>query len=297
MSNVSPDDHFDLDALAELEQDAVSDPQARVMRAHVAGCDTCTERLARIRSTRAVLAALPPEAMPAAVVARLDAALATAAEQPAAPTVVPLGGRRRWWRSPAVAGGAAAAAVALLVAGIIFGRVQSGDHANSSGSTASTSAGAAAAGAQTARTAAIKEWQTGTNYTSKTIPTLVPGLLSAAPTGDKALGAGTAAAGTAPSAATPAPASSALGLAPSSQPGVTAEQMATSREAVAQCGHILAGDTTTVPLAVDFAKYQGAPAVLVVLPTPGHPQDVDVFVLRGTCSASAIFPFFRIARG
>lgn len=289
MSTPSPDGHYDLEALADLDGELVDAQRAASMRTHVDGCPQCAERLGAVRSTRALLSTLPSIPMPADVAARVEEAIANADASPLASTVVPIGPRRRWWRSPAVAGAVAVAAVAVLVAALVVGRLE---HSNNTPSSAANGAAVTQpnADAQLAETAAIKEWATGTDYTSATIPALVPRLLTGTPP------ATLPATGSDLAPTLSGAASGAATAAPSTGPAITFEQMRATRSAVAECGHILAGDSTTVPLAVDFARYKGGTAVVVVLPAPGHASQVDVFVLQHSCSGSELFPFFRISR-
>lgn len=287
MTEPSPGPHPDLAALAELDQGIVDEPEATTLSRHLSDCEECTQQLARVRTTRALLSALPTEPIPPAVANRIDAALDRVAESRAPAGVLPMPRRRPWWRSPAVAGSAAAAAVALLVAGIVFGSVLRHKHDNGSSPTTSGAAAGANRSADAAGAGAIKEWQTGTNYTPTNIASLVPRLIAGTPTGAMALPPPTGAALT-PAAPT--------GSAAATR-SFTLDQLRASRDAVLQCGRILADDPTAVPLAIDFARFNNAPAVIVVLPTPGDPHRADVYVLRQPCSTAALFSLYRVSRG
>jgi hypothetical protein len=67
--------------------------------------------------------------------------------------------------------------------------------------------------------------------------------------------------------------------------------------ALAGCVAQLAGGPAT-PLAVDLAKYGGAPAAVVLLPTVGDPSHVDVWVVAPECSRTDahLLYFARVAR-
>ena len=279
--------HLDLDDLAELEEGLTVPEAAAVARAHVDGCDQCRALVSRLRTTRALLSALPPEPMPADVAARTQAAIAREDGLPAG-TIVPLAGRRRPWNNPAIAGGAAAAAVVVLVAAIVAGTLvhRGGKHHTDTSSLAG--GGSAFSGS---RPASTKEWSTGTNYTAATIGALVPKLITGTPPSSVANGAVTGgpngAAGTAPS--TPAPSSGAG----SNTPSYSQDELRSSPAALQACGKILAGGVATSPVAVDFARFDGKPAVVFALPAIGHPASLDVWVVRSNCSAANLDLYFQ----
>jgi hypothetical protein len=301
--------HWDLEALAQFADGDVTDADSATMSAHLDRCEACTRRLGQIRTTRALLSALPPEPMPPAVADRVDAAIAAAGTAPLAATVVPNQPRRRWWRSPAVAGTAAAVAVVVLIGAIVTATVLRHQHRKSSAS-ADSAAGGQASAAASAQT--IKEWQTGTDYTAASIASLVPRLLTgtpaAAPTpapqtpgpqtpGPQNLGLSPNSKA-APANPTPSAASNgALGTTATNPPPITFAQMQASRDAIVACGKMLNAGNDVTPLAIDFARFDGRPAVVLVLPTFGHPETVDVWVVRSVCSDAAIDLYFhRVAR-
>jgi hypothetical protein len=308
---VHPDaGHPGLDQLAEFDL-GVAGPETTTVAEHVGGCPQCRAALATLRATQALLSALPQDAMPADIAARLEARIADvsglAADEPetgdsepaAAPTIVPLEGRRRGraWNTPAIAGVAAGVAVLMLAGAIVAGVVLHGRH---SGTTASNAdGGTAAAGASAG--AGIKEWSTGSDYTATNLAQLVPRLVTASPP-PQPVGGVRAPQATSPSRLSSSSASTAES-APAAPGGGAGQELTlaglqASRAAVVECGHILAGDPTVVPEAVDFARFNGRPAAVFALPSPGHPASIDVWVVRSTCSpASADFYFRRIPRG
>lgn len=278
--------HLDLDALAELEEGLTEPQAAAAARAHVDECEDCRALMSRLRTTRALLSALPPEPMPPHVVDRLDAALAREEASPSG-TIVPLAGRRRPWNSPAIAGGAAAAAVVVLVAAIVAGTLV---HRGNKHKT-DTSAAAGANSQFGGKTVATKQWSTGTNYTPATLASLVPRLVTGTPpagatTGGPAGGAVSNGSATTPSTA-PAPTPA------STTPSYTQDQLRASPAAVLACGKILAGGVVTTPVAVDFANFDGKPAVVFALPAIDHPTFLDVWVVRSACSAANLDLYFQ----
>ncbi len=297
MNTVPDGGHYDLDSLAELDEGLLTDAEAAAANGHVADCSECSQRLGQLRTTRALLSTLPAETMPPAVAARIDDALKNAGGGTAT-TIVPVGARRSWraWmRSPALAGAAAVVVVGLLVAGVVVGGLGGRSHNGNSAATngaAGRPIGSGGVSTDALRAAGIKEWQTGANYTATTMSALVPRLVTTSPTGQFALRTPSSPATSALSKAGPAtaPTPSFTG----GQPVVSIDQMRSSRLAVAECGHILANDSTTVPLAVDFARFQGQPAVIVVMPAIDAPGSVDAYVLKGSCSSGALFQFYRV---
>jgi len=299
VTETAGDGHLDLDTIAELDAGLVDEPGEARMRAHLDGCERCRADLARLRTTRALVSTLPPEPMPAQVSARIDAALAEAADTPATTTVEPLERRRRWRNTPTLAGAAAAAAVALLVGAIVTGRVS---HHSDNGSAASAPVNAAGGASQST---ALKEWRTDNNYTPATLGTLVPHLVTATPpagsttslSGGATATGGTTAGGTgtgsaqSPASAVPSPAQ------PKAQDSTFGAldytALAASPSAVLTCARILNGGPAVVPVAVDFARWSGKPAVVLVLPTIGHPESLDVWVVRSVCSTSSFDLYWR----
>ena len=271
--------HVDFDLLAEVEEGVAGPEVTQAARSHLEHCPGCRERMAHLRTTRALLSTLPAEPMPEAVQSRIDAALAHAAVE-ASGTVVPLSRRTRVWNSPAVAGAAAVAAVVVLIGALVAGNVI---HRGKKSETASAPLSAAGnSKGSAADAAAVKEWATGANYTAATIPTLVPRLVTGTPP---------------PGAPQPIPPGSVTsgGGAPSAGQAAafTPEAMKSDPSAVLACGTILAGGVPTVPVAVDFASYAGKPAVIFALPAVGHPELLDVWVVRSTCSSSSLDVYFR----
>ena len=271
-----PGSHLDLDTVADLDADLLAQDEAAAARAHLADCTQCSQELARLRTTRALLSTMPTESMPQDVTARVETALRHEQEAPAPRgTVVPIGRRR--WNSAAVAGAAAGIAIIGLIAAVALGSIRSGNHGSSSGSTADRAGGAGSALSRAPES--VKRWATGRNYTAGSLAGLVPPLVVGTP---PATGGGAQTA--APPVSSPATGAGR---------GYTIDQLRSSPAAVIDCGRILGGGTAAAPLAVDFAKYDGKPAAIFVLPTAGHPESLDVWVVRSTCSASSLDYYFR----
>ena len=126
--------HVDTESLALCAEGLLSRRQSERVRAHVATCPECAAAQARLAQVPALLAQVPPPALPPVTAARLDAALSAEAARRAghapglAPDQVPAparspravpGPRKPWWRGPRlpVAARVLAAAGVLVVAG------------------------------------------------------------------------------------------------------------------------------------------------------------------------------------
>lgn len=279
-------DHLDLDTLAELEEGLRPASEATAAEAHLAGCRPCREQQARLRSTRALLGALPAEPMPPDVAERVRGALARSAATTVLPVAGELGGRRSRWRSrPTIAGLGAAAAVTALVAAVVIGSTQSssdnngGDTTAAAGPTADRAAGAPRSFPLTT---------SGRHYTADNAQRLVRELARSTTTAAPAP-SGAAAGGAAESQAAPARVPTQL------------ETLYTSQDALLACVAALTVGHPVLPLAVDFATYtdkkqklHNAPAIVVVL--PGTPAHADGWIVGPECATAADNDFYAFMR-
>jgi hypothetical protein len=248
--------HLDLDALADLlagEGD----------RTHLDSCAACQARLAELAAAMpavaASLGALELPAEPADLAGRLEAALAVAAAPPIT-NVLPLRSRSRWL--PALAGVAAAAA--LVTGGALLLQRPAGDST----------------------TSALQPYpvnETGTDYTAASLAGAVPTLLGSADQyraqkDSTAPGVGSAIGGTAASESATLSSADAAPLAADPLDALrTTEGLASRLAALAD-----PGEAATLPLAVDYAQYDGQPALVVVVASPKSDK-VDVFVVGAAC--------------
>jgi hypothetical protein len=267
-------EHLDLDALADVLAGAKDD-------AHLGDCAACTARLRDLEhalpGVAASLAALPVPEEPADLGERLERVLA-AERAPGGATVVPLAARRRTRWMPVLG---AVAAVALAAGGTAVVLAQDGDDAGDNGGTYALSS-------------------TGTDYAgdAKALREALPALLDGgAPAAERE-----AAVLSAPGAASPAPSGSPAKRTSSDQLATGADALATLRTdaGLASCLVALtdpADPDAGLPLALDYASYEGEPALVVVLPTT-KPDKVDVFVVGAGCNqADAKLLFFtRLTR-
>ncbi len=305
--SASPPGHLDGPLDAHLDLDALADVLAgEPAPAHLAGCAGCAATLAELRVasdavTRA-LSALPAVSVPTDVASRLSSALVSAEPADAADTsrATEPGRAPASGHAPETTGGTvttlpppsargarwdarrwlpAAAAVVLLLTGAGYGlsRLGGGGEADST----STASGAKAAAAPLD----VVRNSTGTDYTDRaTLALAVPRLLTGtsqdttAQAPAPALGAPTrpGSGGTARTSA-----------APEIQSQVVADPLARLRDnaGLADCLLALlpADDPSARPLALDYAAFRGAPALVVVLPS-SLPRKLDVFVVGPGCS-------------
>ena len=268
--------HASLDDLADLHAGEASPEVAD----HVAGCADCTARLGELAAALgpvaadlAALAAQPVPALPDDVAARVAAALAAERQAPpAAPsgTVVPLASpRQRRTASWLPALGGLAAAAVLVTGGLLL--ATGGSDRSSDDSTA------AVAG----RSSDLATSETGTDYApdGAALKAALPGLLSgtaltkAVPEADQ-------------STATPRNGAGTNSVPLNAQvPPPDALAALRDPDRLAAC---LAGlsdpGRQDLPLALDYARFQGKPALVVVLPAV-KADKVDVFVVGAGCDA------------
>lgn len=266
----SPSPHLDLDALA----DALAGEGDAAGAEHLAGCGSCASRLDELVAAEArvigVLGTLPPPPVPADLADRLTAAMAGQAPlRPAAvgASVTALPARRD---RPRRAWLPAAAAAVLLVSGAGLGIALLGDGlgaGSSSSDDAASPAGALAEG--DAADLDLLLTASGTDWADPAAATALPQVLSGG--ADRVELSG------------PAPAQDS-----GTESGVqSADELAALRtsEGLSAClSAVLPPDEPdVVPLAVDYASYDGEPALAVVLPDP-DPAQVSVFVVGAGCT-------------
>lgn len=271
--------HLDLDALADTlagEADAESS-------AHLASCASCASRLSELEAAEAGVVAslqrLPDPPLPDGLAERLDAALR--AEPPlttatsAGSTVTPLPARtpRRWLP--------AAAAAVLLVSGGGLG------YALLQGSAGGGDAGSEAAGGL----AAPPTSSTGVDYAdAAAVSGAIPVLLSGSAGGTTA---GSAEMRTESQDSAPAEDSAAIAAAPVEDPLARLRTPEGLQECLA--GVLPPEEPDVQPLALDYALYQGQPALAVVLPDP-DPATLSVYVVGPQCAQAdaQVLTFLRV---
>ncbi|MCW2542471.1 MAG: hypothetical protein JWM40_23 [Frankiales bacterium] len=250
--------HLDLDALADL---LAGD---ETHRAHVNQCGACSAALAELDqalpSVTSALARLPLPAAPADLERRLAQALRPR----------PVGDlqqhRTNRWSKPVVAVGGLAAAAALVLGGVV---VLGGDDTGGR-----PTADSAAKGTEAATT---RISSTGADYRKdgKLLAQELPALL-----------AGRAQAFAAAAPAAPGTLSDRSGTGAGAFTAADPLARLRSTAGLASCITALTDPSdSSLPLAVDYASFEGQPALVVVL--PGLKADrVDVFVVGATCSPS-----------
>lgn len=290
-------DHPSFDELADLDAGGLDEASTATVEAHLAsGCRRCTEVLTGLSAVRADLADLPPERIPADVAARLDDALAAAAASAPSATVSPLvaaraprlGNRRPTWL-----GRAAAAVLVLVAGGTAVGVLGPGSGTGGGPDSDRPAATVAAPEAleQVDPAAFITVTDSGRDYDAEQLAAAAPQLA-----GTLTATRETASAGPMP----PGPAND--GPVPPGQGGASAplaregdglsavpDPLSQLREPqrLADCLDTLGGASPAAPVALDYAAYQGVPALVVVRPDPSNADRLSVSVVGPACQAGA----------
>ena len=227
-----------LEPAEEAEIDRLIATEPRWSRAHTAltSAQPLVDR---------ALAGLPREPMPADVAARLDRVLAREASAAGTGAVVVDLGRARMWRRAALATTAVAASVAVCFGG--FALLGNQGTSNSTSSSAGDKAAAPQAGSGFAESSAVRA--SGTNYTHDTLGR------SLADSGNEA-----------PRAAASLPGRSAGAMAAQDATAAPPElARLTDPVQLRTCLDLIVAVEGGRVAGVDLARYQGAPAVVVVL--------------------------------
>ncbi|MGH3068220.1 MAG: anti-sigma factor family protein [Streptosporangiaceae bacterium] len=272
--------HVDAESLALCAEGLLSRRRNERIRAHVATCPECAAAQARLSEVPALLAQVPPPALPPGIAARLDAALsAEAARRTAqAPGIAPdraaparspdaipgpRAPRRRGPRLPVAARVLAVASVLAVAGGVGYVVARSSPSTSASSSAAPGTAagpGRRAEARPDLRTPArgtttFPVTHSGTRYQPHTFPAQAAGVLARSSTGL---------------------------ILPGSQPG----QSRRSGPALTGCVTTVvgAGRAGEVKL-VDQARYRGHPATVIVVAATST-QPGMVYVAGTSCSAS-----------
>lgn len=282
MTDAAPT-HLDLDQLA--------DALAGEPHEHLAGCASCTSRLGELQAAEAgvvaALRALPDPPVPAELADRLSAAFAAGSPLAAARssvTALPAQAPRRRFLP-------AAAAAVLLVSGAGLGYAlvtgsTSGDDIAASGD----SAAGLAAGRDLVQNASGADYADPASV-SAALPAVLAGTARAAESMDStAMRAQPESEDQADSSAElPAPAAAA----------VPEDPLARLRDPAGLQDCLTAvlppEEPDLRPRALDYATYQGQPALAVVLPDP-EPGKLSVFVVGPDCAAAdaKVLSFLRV---
>ena len=283
--------HPDVDRLADLDAGVLDEPEATALAEHVTNCADCRAVLDGLAAVRTELAALPAPTMPGDVAARIDSALASEAGS-TAPTggdVVPLAPRRRIRRPGAgsIAGAAAAAAIVALGIAVVVNHTSNG-----SGGSGTPNAPDALLTAK-----APDVTHSGTTYTASNLTRTIPQLLS----NPTALAGEAEAPADRGGAAQPHPGASSTGgttggLADRNYATLKqSQQLKVSADTVARCVAGLVDPSNPVaPLAVDVGRFAGKPAVVFVFPLAGHPDEVEVFIVKPSCPTGTFLDYARV---
>jgi len=276
--------HPDLDTLADLQEGLLPPTPAAAVSDHLDQCPACRTDFAALGEIPGRLAgAADVGPMPEELTGRLDEVLA-AEPRTASVTITPLAAarRNRLTRDNRVLQVAAAAVLLLAASAIGISAVQ--DRGGGDASTADQ----ASAGKSPRELAdgSVPVLGTGTDYTQASVVAAVPRLLAA--DGPKLL--------VNPEAEAPTRAADDAGSA--------AATRLSEGPALSACVIALTDDPDTptiempTPLVVDVAKFGGQAATVIVLPTAGEADRLDVFVVGPDCGPddAKVLHFARVPR-
>ncbi|HWL36050.1 MAG TPA: zf-HC2 domain-containing protein [Frankiaceae bacterium] len=297
------EDHVPIERLAAYAAGDLDATAGVEVEAHVLLCADCRADVEALNRVSRDLAEVEPVTMPADVAARLDAAIA-AADAPTGPVgdVLPMVPQRR---RPSFAGIAAVAAGVALVAAISVPVITGGGDTPEDAGTATV---------QVLREPKdTKRIKSDLNYTADNLsPTLATALTRPAYALDTTADSG----GVAGPSQLPVAPTSPKAAGPKSESGapravtegteLASLRLATDAGRLAACVNGLAASQTLAeakkPLLVDFARFEGKPAVVIVFPTEQRGRiradRVDVWVVGARCGVTAgdedVLTFARI---
>lgn len=307
-------EHLDVERAADFDEGLLDAKASAAVAADIASCTTCAATLRSVTDASAALRDLPGVTMPADIAERLAVAVADEARGAQVPggatTVTQLDSRRRSWLRPAIVGVAAATAIGLAVT--------YGSNLGAGNNDMPTAASAAATlereGANSAYDLAATSTTASGNDYGKDAATKVASALAATPVvlsnGSRAepqadselRPATTSSASAAATASVSAPSTAAGALNPTARDrgdatttitGGTTPYSATNDAFAAlrdpatlqACAEtLLAVSPPPVPVLVDYASYEGEPAVAIAFPSE-KPDELLVYVVGVKCGA------------
>lgn len=268
--------HPDVDELSAYADGSLDAAAAGVVGAHVESCAECAGDLRALAFVAGELATLPAPTMPGDVALRLDEAIARERRaHPAADGAPP--GRGRGGPSWA-AGGAAAAVVIGLVAVIGIGAVVNKVGQGSAAKDATGAAGAPAAGLdREAGPTAV--YTSGTDYSKVRLPDQLSTVLDRP--ADEELDDVAESLAQTPTGSAP--------VTPATPRAAARDSELTALKSVADPARLKACVETlspgAQPVAVDFARFEGRPAILIAF--PGEGSQLEVYVVGPNCGIDA----------
>ncbi len=295
--------HLSADTLADLQEGLLDADGEAAARRHLEACAGCRADLAALTDLPARLAAAGDTGpVPELVAARLDRALAAAAEDTtgsaataAARTVTPLAPDSGPVRGMRLLQAAAAIVLVLGVGALGVSALTDGGNGDAGSSTAgraADSAGGSGAAAEAATVAPITA--SGRDWTAPAIRADASALVTGTVGRTYALYDRQAAKSAELDGATPDPAASAPAQRDLASAAGGADRLADPAALRACVANIADGDASLQPLAVDLARWQGQPAAVLVFPTPDDPASLDVYVVAPDCPTGLFLDFERV---
>ena len=253
--------HPDDETLADRQEGLLPRDDAAGLDAHLAGCARCTQRASLLRGLAARLAEdAGTEAVPDDVAVRLDRALdqARRSDQRTIVPALPDGNRT----SVSMRLLQVAAVLVLLFAGVGVVAGSLGGRGADDAATEAKATGEADAGGSMAAEQTFPVSQSGTDWAPESVTEQVPAIVRGTLPGSTRLRAADDAA---------------------EAPAAGSASRLLAGPALGECVTGLNGAPVT-PLGVDVASWEGDPATVIVLPSPGEPDQVEVWVVAPDCS-------------
>jgi len=295
--------HLSADQLADFAVGKLRPRKAARIRAHIAQCEQCTQVTRQLNAIAAMLADASYPQLPESVSARIASAIGSEAQKrPAAMPATEVGRRDLRARRPRAGGGggwqlpglslratrlaAVASAVVIAAAGSYL--VAENGSASITRSSSSPLAGAAARAQQISPGPDVTYGQPGPLHTIRTVESdtnFVASHLRA-----EATSAVQAAEAREAFAAQPSASTAALLSASAADPGGNGPN---ARQLAGCIGRIAPGETV---LAIDIARYQGRPAVVIVTGAT-LVRNAEAWVVGSSCSATTKDVLQQVALG
>lgn len=297
---VHPDsDHLTPEVVADLDEGLLDAESSTHVQHHLDQCDQCRDLHRQLREVQAALSDLPPVAMPEDVEARILAKLPISTSK----TIVPIGqapSRRSGNTLGRVLTATAGVAAVLLVAAVVYPMFTSDDANPTNANRGNNFESLADTNRQTPniQLASYAATTSGTNYTADTMTRQVDELVGPVPA--TGMSASVSSSPSASELDSPSPDTSATESIPSNWTDPAMKHAAglplITDPSVAEDCVVNKLEAHFAPLAIDLGRYQGRPAVVIVLPAESQPTTLaEIWVINPGCTgANPVLDYFQV---